>query len=50
MDSLYNQTNKLIQQTQQRFQVLQGNIHEAIDIETEITDNIKQITRFVNML
>ncbi|XP_076271210.1 golgi SNAP receptor complex member 2 [Rhynchophorus ferrugineus] len=44
MDSLYNQTNKLIQQTQQRFQILQGNVHDAVNIEIEITENIKQIT------
>ncbi|XP_066258975.1 probable Golgi SNAP receptor complex member 2 [Euwallacea similis] len=43
MEELYNQTNKLIQQTQQRFKVLEGNVPNALDVEAEISENIKQI-------
>ncbi|KAL1491346.1 hypothetical protein ABEB36_011955 [Hypothenemus hampei] len=43
MDALYNQTNKLIQQTQHRFKVLEGNNPEALSIEAEISENIRQI-------
>lgn len=45
MEVLYNQTNKLIQQTQQRFKVLEGNIPNALEIEAEISENTKQIHR-----
>lgn len=45
METLYNQTNKLIQQTQQRFQVLERNIPDALEVEAEISENIKQIGR-----
>ncbi|CAH1133930.1 unnamed protein product [Ceutorhynchus assimilis] len=43
MDTLYNQTNKLIQQTQQRFKLLEGNIPNALEIEAQISEDIKQI-------
>ncbi|XP_030751344.1 probable Golgi SNAP receptor complex member 2 [Sitophilus oryzae] len=45
MDTLYNQTNKLIQQTQQRFQVLEGNVlgRDPIEVEADIAENIKHI-------
>ncbi|XP_066159211.1 probable Golgi SNAP receptor complex member 2 [Euwallacea fornicatus] len=43
MEELYHQTNKLIQQTQQRFKVLEGNVSNALDVEAEINENIKQI-------
>lgn len=45
MDTLYNQTNKLIQQTQQTFQVLEGNTANATEIENEIQEKINQINR-----
>ncbi|XP_050309323.1 probable Golgi SNAP receptor complex member 2 [Anthonomus grandis grandis] len=45
MDVLYNQTNKLIQHTQQRFKVLEGNVVNANEIEVEIAENITQIQR-----
>lgn len=44
MDTLYNHTNRLIQQTQQKFQILEGNSKNASEIEAEIIENIKQIT------
>ncbi|CAH0557501.1 unnamed protein product [Brassicogethes aeneus] len=43
MDTLYNQTNRLIQQTQQVFQGLEGNNVNAIEIENEIQEKINLI-------
>ncbi|KAJ8965191.1 hypothetical protein NQ317_008729 [Molorchus minor] len=43
MDTLYNQTNKLIQQTQQVFQTLEGNAKDTLEIETEIQEKINLI-------
>ncbi|XP_018577991.1 probable Golgi SNAP receptor complex member 2 [Anoplophora glabripennis] len=45
MDSLYNQTNKLILQTQQSFHVLEGSPKNAIEIETDIQENIFSINK-----
>lgn len=43
MDSLYHQTNKLIQQTQQSFQALEQPGASALDIEADIQDKINTI-------
>ncbi|CAG9863109.1 unnamed protein product [Phyllotreta striolata] len=43
MDTLYNQTNKLIQQTQASFQLLEGNGTNAIEIESEIQQKLELI-------
>ncbi|KAJ8934098.1 hypothetical protein NQ318_010881 [Aromia moschata] len=45
MDTLYNQTNKLIQQTQQCFQLLESNVKNAVEIEAEIQEKIDSINR-----
>lgn len=43
MDTLYNQTNKLIQQTQQSFQLLESNAKNAPEIEVNIQCQIDSI-------
>lgn len=45
MDTLYNQTNTLIQQTQYSFQLLEGNPKNAAEIETNIQENIDSINK-----
>ncbi|KAJ8912126.1 hypothetical protein NQ315_013215 [Exocentrus adspersus] len=45
MDTLYNQTNTLIQQTQQYFHTLEGNPKNVVDIENNIEDKISVINR-----
>lgn len=40
MDTLYNQTNKLIQQTQASFQLLEGKVKNAMEIEADIQQNL----------
>lgn len=43
MDTLYNQTNKLIQQTQQTFQALEGSVGNYVQIENDIQEKINVI-------
>lgn len=43
MDTLYNQTNKIIQQTQFSFQNLEKNPNSASEVETEIQRQIDLI-------
>ncbi|RZC34909.1 Golgi SNAP receptor complex member 2 [Asbolus verrucosus] len=43
MDTLYHQTNKLIQQTQQSFQALEQNSGNLLEIEADIQDKINAI-------
>lgn len=43
MDTLYNQTNKIIQQTQFSFQHLENTTTNASEIETEIQRQIDLI-------
>lgn len=43
MDSLYNQTNKMIQQTQYSFQNLESNAKNASEIEEQIQRQIDSI-------
>ncbi|KAL3280610.1 hypothetical protein HHI36_003847 [Cryptolaemus montrouzieri] len=43
MDTLYHQTNKLIQQTQQTFHTLENNIVNALAIEEDIQEKINLI-------
>lgn len=45
METLYHQTNKLIQQTQQSFQNLESNPNHYAEIEAEIQDKIDQINK-----
>lgn len=47
MDALYHQTNNLIQQTQQRFQQLEGNAKNVEEIENDIENKIQEINRYV---
>ncbi|XP_044268650.1 probable Golgi SNAP receptor complex member 2 [Tribolium madens] len=44
MDTLYHQTNKLIQQTQQSFQALEQNSGNVQEIEADIQEKINAIT------
>lgn len=44
METLYHQTNKLIQQTQQSFQNLENNSN-YVEIENEIQEKINQINK-----
>lgn len=46
MDTLYHQTNKLIQQTQQSFQALETSIGNYAEIEVDIQEKIKLINRY----
>ncbi|EFA03370.1 probable Golgi SNAP receptor complex member 2 [Tribolium castaneum] len=43
MDTLYHQTNKLIQQTQQSFQALEQNSGNVLEIEADIQEKITTI-------
>lgn len=43
MDTLYNQTNKIIQQTQYGFQTLEKNTNNAAEIEADIQGQIDLI-------
>nr|XP_023011952.1 probable Golgi SNAP receptor complex member 2 [Leptinotarsa decemlineata] len=43
MDTLYNQTNKLIQQTQYNFQLLEGSGKNAVEIEADIQEKLDTI-------
>ncbi|KAG5884755.1 hypothetical protein JTB14_029236 [Gonioctena quinquepunctata] len=43
MDTLYNQTNKLIQQTQYNFQLLEGSGPNAVEIDADIQEKLNQI-------
>lgn len=45
METLYHQTNKLVQQTQQYFQNLEANPNNYEAIEAEIQEKINQINR-----
>lgn len=45
MDTLYHQTNKLIQQTQQSFQALEQNPGGALEIEADIQTKLNSINR-----
>lgn len=46
METLYHQTNKLVQQTQQYFQNLEANPNNYEGIEAEIQEKINQINRY----
>lgn len=46
MDTLYNQTNKLIQQTQASFQLLEGSGQNVVDIEADIHQKLEVINRY----
>ncbi|XP_050515629.1 probable Golgi SNAP receptor complex member 2 [Diabrotica virgifera virgifera] len=50
MDTLYNQTNKLIQQTQANFQLLEGSGKNALDIEGDIQQKLDVINSNCNKL
>ncbi|CAG9823393.1 unnamed protein product [Phaedon cochleariae] len=43
MDTLYNQTNKVIQQTQQSFQLLEGSTNNALEVEADIQSKLELI-------
>lgn len=45
MEKLYNETNKLILQTQQSFKTLENNICNADSIEEDIQQRINLINR-----
>lgn len=45
MDTLYHQTNKLVQQTQECFQKLERRTGNPQEIELEIQEKINQINR-----
>ena len=45
MDTLYHQTNKLIQQTQQTFQSLEQSGANAVEVEVDIQEKINAINR-----
>lgn len=47
MDALYNQTNKIILQTQQNFHVLEGSPKNATEIEADIEEKIISINKYV---
>lgn len=44
METLYHQTNKLIQQTQQSFQILE-NSSNYVEVEADIQEKIDQINK-----
>lgn len=45
MDTLYNQTNKLILQTQQSFHILEGSPKNVIEVETDIQEKINLVNK-----
>lgn len=46
METLYHQTNALIQQTQQQFRELEVNRPNKIEIEQDIQEKIKSINTY----